>query len=129
LIDESVEIAAYFESTCPAKPIFLNGSEMLVRIFDSVYLDDAHPVARLLFWRTAEILNSVGTEFFQRTRSEALQLPWQEVSPEGPKRDGDWAHLEHCFDKPEELRAKCNGTSFMGDRFSYADIVVARRLF
>ena len=75
---------------------------MLVRIFDSAYLESVHPVARLLFGRTAEILNPVSTEFFRRTRSEALQLPWQELSPEGLNRDGDWAHLDHCFDKPEE---------------------------
>ncbi|KAG1841904.1 hypothetical protein DFJ58DRAFT_856067 [Suillus subalutaceus] len=116
LIDESLEIAAYLEKTYTAKPIFPYGSEMLIRVFDSAYLDNAHPIVRLIY-------------FFRRTRSERLQLPWEEFSPEGPKRDGDWAYLEQGFNKGETLRAKSGGEWVMGDTFSYADIIVASRLF
>jgi glutathione S-transferase len=128
LIDESLEIAAYLDKTYPAKPIFPHGSEMLIRVFHSAYLDEAHPIVRLVLVRTAEILNSASAEFFRRTRSERLQLSWEEFSPEGPKRDGDWAYLEQGFNKGEELYAKCGGRWVMGDTFSYADITVACRL-
>jgi glutathione S-transferase len=129
LIDESLEIAAYLEKTYPAKPIFPHGSEILIRVFDSAYLDDAHPIVRLIYVRVAEILNPVSAEFFRRTRSERLQLPWEEFSPEGPKRDGDWAYLEQGFNKGETLREKSGAEWVMGDTFSYADIIAASRLF
>jgi len=129
LIKESLEIAAYLDKTYPAKPIFPHGSKMLICVFDFAYLDGAHPIVRLILVRTAEILNPVSEEFFRRTRSKRLQLPWEEFSPEGPKRDGDWACLEQGFNKGEELRAKCGGRWVMGDTFSYADIIVACRLF
>ena len=105
LVDDSLEIAVYLEKAYPAKPIFPYGSEILIRVFDSTYLDDAHPAARLMYMRTAERLNLVSAEFFRRTRSERFQLPWEELSSEGPKRNGDWAYLEQCFNK-EEVRTK-----------------------
>jgi glutathione S-transferase len=129
LVDDSLEIAVYLEKAYPAKPIFPYGSKILIRVFDSAYLDGAHPAVRLMCVRTAETLNPVSAEFFRRTRSERFQLPWAELSPEGPKRNGDWAYLEQCFNKGEELRAKCSGRWVMGDTFSYADIIVACRLF
>ncbi|KAG2749295.1 hypothetical protein P692DRAFT_20778400 [Suillus brevipes Sb2] len=129
LIDESLEIAAYLEKTYPAKPIFPHGSEMLIRVFDSAYPNDAHPSVKLMYVRVAEILNPVSTEFFRRTRSERLELPWEEFSPEGPKRDGDWADLEQGFNRGETLREKSGGKWVMGETFSYADIIVASRLF
>ncbi|KAG1780635.1 hypothetical protein EV702DRAFT_1194109 [Suillus placidus] len=113
LVDESLEIASYLEKTYTAKPIFPHGSEMLICVFDSAYPDDAHPICGV----------------FRRTRSERLQLPWEEFSPEGPKRDGDRAYLEQGFNKGEMLREKSDGQWVMGDTFSYADIIVASRLF
>ncbi|KAG2138644.1 uncharacterized protein EDB93DRAFT_720964 [Suillus bovinus] len=129
LIDESLEIAAYLEKTYPTKPIFPHGSHMLIRVFDSAYLDDTQPIVKLIYVRVAEILNPVSAEFFRRTRSERLQLPWEEFSPEGPKRDKDWAYLEQGFNKGEALWVKSGREWVMGDTFSYADIIVASRLF
>ncbi|KAG1728491.1 uncharacterized protein EDB91DRAFT_1086060 [Suillus paluster] len=102
---------------------------MLSRVFDSAYLDEAHPIVRLIFVRAAEIMNPASAEFFRRTRSEMLQLPWEEFSPEGPKHHGDCAYLEQGFNKGEALRTKSGGEWVIGDTFSDADIIGASRLF
>jgi glutathione S-transferase len=62
LVNDSLEIAVYLEKAYPAMPIFPYGSEMLIRVFDSAYLNDAHPAVRLMYVRTAEILNLVSAE-------------------------------------------------------------------
>ncbi|KAG1742239.1 uncharacterized protein EDB91DRAFT_302737 [Suillus paluster] len=128
LISDSLEIASYLEKTYPEKPIFPNNSEPLIRAFDSTFMGLVRSVMKFLVARCAEVLSPASAEFFIRVRSADFppEMPRDELSPEGPKRDADWELLEKMFNTAAyEWYQKSDGKWIMGETFSYADIIVA----
>ncbi|KAG2066927.1 hypothetical protein BDR04DRAFT_1106005 [Suillus decipiens] len=122
LISDSLEIASYLEKTYPEKPIFPNNSEPLIRAFDSAHFSLIRPALKSLFTRTAEVLSPPNAKFFIKVRSIDVPLPWD------AKYDEDWNLLEKGYNTVYEWHQKTDGNWFMGDTFSYADIVVACEL-
>ncbi|KAG1725486.1 uncharacterized protein EDB91DRAFT_1239813 [Suillus paluster] len=114
LITDSFEIVSYLEKTYPDKPIFPNNSEPLISVFDSAYVDLIRPAARFIIVRYAEILSPASAKFVIQARTADFQVPWDEFSPEGPKRSNT----------VYEWYQKSDGKWIMGDTFSYADIIV-----
>ncbi|KAG0708472.1 hypothetical protein DFH29DRAFT_892766 [Suillus ampliporus] len=124
LITDSFEIASYLEKTYPEKPIFPNNSETQIRAFESVHLDLIPPGAKFILLRFAEILRPASAKFFLEARSADIPVPWDELSPEGPKRDADWEVLEKGYNTVYGWYQKSGGKWIMGDTFSYADIII-----
>ncbi|KAG1732458.1 uncharacterized protein EDB91DRAFT_675491 [Suillus paluster] len=127
LISDSLEIASYLEKTYPEKPIFPNNSEPLIRAFDSAYMGLIFPAMKFIAIRCAEVLSPASAKFFIRVRSADFppEIPWDELSPEGPKRDADWELLEKGYNTAYKWYQKSDGKWIMGETFSYADIIVA----
>ncbi|KAG2047780.1 hypothetical protein BDR06DRAFT_963587 [Suillus hirtellus] len=119
LITDSLEIASYLEKTYPEKPIFPNNSESLIREFDSAHIKLIIPAVKSIFVRSTEILSPTSAKFFIKVRSMDVPLPWD------ANYDEDWALLEKGHNTAYEWYQKTDGKWFMGDTFSYADIIVA----
>ncbi|OAX34432.1 hypothetical protein K503DRAFT_859219 [Rhizopogon vinicolor AM-OR11-026] len=124
VITDSLEIASYLERTYPEKPIFPNNSEALIRAFNSEYMSLINPAIGFLYGRTAEILSPDSAKFFIEVRSKDFNLPWDEFTSEGPKREAQWELLEKAYNTVYDWYQKSNGKWIMGDTFSYADIIV-----
>ncbi|KAI6120881.1 hypothetical protein EDD16DRAFT_805835 [Pisolithus croceorrhizus] len=129
LITDSWEIAEYLEKTYPEKPIFPNQSKGLIRAFDAVVMSLLRTAFKFPMLRSTEIMNERGAEYFIAAREEGFKEKFSEFSPEGPKRDEHWANLERMFDTSKEWYDEEEGKWLMGDVFSYADIIMAARLF
>jgi len=130
LITDSIEIASYLEMTYPEKPIFPgpNHSEGLIRAFDSAHNDLLRPGIKFILGRSAEILSTDSANFFMDTRCRNFNLPWDEFTSKGQKREAEWALLEKGYSTTYEWYQKSHGRWIMGDTFSYADIIVACEL-
>ncbi|KAG1898946.1 uncharacterized protein F5891DRAFT_1040706 [Suillus fuscotomentosus] len=122
LITDSLEIASYLEKTYPEKAIFPNNSESFIREFDSAHSRLIIPAIKSIFARSAEILSPASAKFFIGVRSIDVPLPWDATYGE------DWASLEKGYNTAYEWYQKTDGKWFMGNTFSYADIIVACRL-
>ncbi|KAG2050887.1 hypothetical protein BDR06DRAFT_959615 [Suillus hirtellus] len=122
LITDSLEIASYLEKTYPEKAIFPNNSESSIREFDSAHSRLIIPTIKSIFARSTEILSPASAKFFIGVRSIDVPLPWDATY------DEDWASLEKGYNTAYEWYQKTDGKWFMGDTFSYADIIVACRL-
>ncbi|KAG1822105.1 hypothetical protein EV424DRAFT_1472288 [Suillus variegatus] len=121
LITDSLKITSYLEKTYPEKPIFPNNSESAIREFNSAHLDQIiTPSIKSIWVRSTEIMSPASVKFFTKARSIDIALPWDE------SYDEDWALLEKGYKNTVyEWYQKTDGKWFMGDTFSYADIVVA----
>ncbi|KAI6012639.1 hypothetical protein F5J12DRAFT_543642 [Pisolithus orientalis] len=129
LVTDSLEIAEYLEKTYPQKPIFPNKSRGLIRAFDTAVISLLRPGVKLPIVRTSEILDERSAEYYITTREATFKEKFTEFSPEGPKRDENWAILERMFNASQEWYDKEVGKWLMGDVFSYADIIIAAVLF
>ncbi|KAG1727815.1 hypothetical protein EDB19DRAFT_174502 [Suillus lakei] len=125
LITDSLEIVSYLDKTYPGKSVFPNHSEPLIHAFDSAYMDLFLPSMKSILVRCAEIMSPASAKYFMGARSADFQVPWDEFSDEGPKREADWQLLEKGYNTAYEWYQKSNGKWVMGDTFSYADIIVA----
>ncbi|KAG2101613.1 uncharacterized protein F5147DRAFT_581536 [Suillus discolor] len=121
LITDSLEIVSYLEKTYPEKPVFPNNSESLIREFNSTHLDQIiTPSIKSIWVRSTEIMSPRSVKFFTKARSIDIALPWDK------SYDEDWALLEKGYKNTVyDWYQKTDGKWFMGDTFSYADIVVA----
>ncbi|KAG2030527.1 hypothetical protein BDR03DRAFT_1095965 [Suillus americanus] len=70
-----------------------------------------------------EVLSPASSKYFMGACSADFQAPWDEFSPEGPKRDADWELLERGYNTAYEWYQKSNGKWVIGDTFTYADII------
>ncbi|KAG2101603.1 uncharacterized protein F5147DRAFT_312099 [Suillus discolor] len=119
LISDSLEIASYLEKTYPEKAIFPNNSESLIREFNSTHIRLILPAFKSIFVRSVEVLSPASAKFFIKVRSIDIPLPWDATY------DEDWALLEKGFNTAYKWYQKTDGKWYMGDTFSYADIIVA----
>ncbi|KAG1822106.1 hypothetical protein EV424DRAFT_1611335 [Suillus variegatus] len=119
LISDSLEIASYLEKTYPEKAIFPNNSESAIREFDSAHFRFIIPGVKPIFVRSTEIMSPASAKFFIGVRSIDVPLPWHATYGE------DWTLLEKGYNSAYEWYQKTDGKWFMGDTFSYADIIVA----
>ncbi|KAG2147741.1 uncharacterized protein EDB93DRAFT_1240599 [Suillus bovinus] len=122
LITDSLEIASYLEKTYPEKPIFPNNSESLIREFDPAHFRLIQPALKSIFVRTIEVFSPASAKSLIESRTMDIPLPWDE------NYDEDWALLEKGYNTACEWYQKTHGKWFMGDAFSYADIIVASYL-
>ncbi|KAI6047783.1 hypothetical protein EDC04DRAFT_2863964 [Pisolithus marmoratus] len=129
LITDSWEIAEYLEKTYPEKPIFNNKSKGLIRVFDTAFANLGRAALTFPLLRSSQILNKRSAEYFIAAREAQFKEKISEFSPEGPKRDEHWATIERAMETCKEWYDKEAGKWLMGDVFSYADILVASRLF
>ncbi|OJA16055.1 hypothetical protein AZE42_05482, partial [Rhizopogon vesiculosus] len=105
--------------------IFPNNSEALIRAFDSALTSLTNPAEKFILGRSAEILSPNSAKFFIEVRSKVLDLPWDEFTSEGPKREAQWELLEKAYNTVYDWYQRSNGKWIMGATFSYADIIVA----
>ncbi|KIK30027.1 hypothetical protein PISMIDRAFT_671047 [Pisolithus microcarpus 441] len=129
LITDSWEIAEYLEKTYPEKPIFPNKSKGLIRAFDAILMNLLRAAIKFPLVRSTEIMNERSAEYFIATREVGFKEKFSEFSPEGPKREEHWALLEQMFNTSKEWYDEEGGKWLMGDVLSYADIIIASRLF
>ncbi|KAI6098902.1 hypothetical protein EDD16DRAFT_1661298 [Pisolithus croceorrhizus] len=129
LITDSWEIAEYLEKTYPEKPIFPNKSKGLILAFDTAVYDLGRAAVAFLLLRVSQILRERSAEYFITTREALLRKKISEFSPEGPERDEHWAIIKGAIDTLKQWYDKEEGKWLMGDVFSYADIIIASRLF
>lgn len=129
LITDSWNIAEYLEKTYPEKPIFPNKSQGLMLVFNTTVYGLGRPAFKFPFLRVSRILNERSMEYFITTREELHKEKFSEFSPEGPKRDEHWAIIKRAMETCKEWYDKEEGKWLMGDVFSYADIIIASRLF
>ncbi|KAG2116443.1 uncharacterized protein F5147DRAFT_672848 [Suillus discolor] len=87
------------------------------------YLEKTYP-EKAIFPNNSESLirDPTSAKFFIGVRSIDVPLPWDATYGE------DWALLEKGYNTAYEWYQKTDGKWFMGDTFSYADIIVACRL-
>ncbi|KAI6099268.1 hypothetical protein EDD16DRAFT_1659791 [Pisolithus croceorrhizus] len=129
LITDSWEIAEYLEKTYPEKPIFPNKSKGLILAFDTAVFGLGRAAVAFPFLRASRILRERSAEYFITTREALLGKKISEFSPEGPERDEHWAIIKGAIDILKQWYDKEEGKWLMGDVFSYADIIIASRLF
>ncbi|KAG1877064.1 hypothetical protein C8R48DRAFT_808614, partial [Suillus tomentosus] len=99
---------------------------MLIRVFDSAYINDVHPTIKLIQVRVAEILPGKRGVFPSNTLGEVSTSVGGFFTRRPKTR---WRYLEQSLNKGDALREKSGGEWVMGDTFSYANIIVASRLF
>ncbi|KAI6163676.1 hypothetical protein EDD17DRAFT_429312 [Pisolithus thermaeus] len=129
LITDSWEIAEYLEKTYPEKPIFSNRSKGLILVFNTAFFDLGRAAVTFPYLRVSQILNERSREYFITTREASWGRKISEFSPEGSRRDEHWAVMKSAMGTLKEWYDKEGGKWLMGDVFSYADIIVASRLF
>ncbi|KAI6154080.1 hypothetical protein BKA82DRAFT_998445 [Pisolithus tinctorius] len=129
LVTDSWKIAEYLEETYPDKPIFSNKSKGLILAFDTAASNLWKAAITFPLLRSSEILNERNAKFFITAREAGLKEKFSEFSPEGPKRDEHWAIFERAMETCKEWYDSLEGKWLMGDVFSYADILIATRLF
>ncbi|KAI6149240.1 hypothetical protein BKA82DRAFT_1007545 [Pisolithus tinctorius] len=129
LITDSWDIAEYLEKTYPEKPIFSNKSKGLIRAFDTTVANLEKAAVTFRFLRVSQILNEHSVEYFITTKEALAKEKISEFSPEGPRRDEHWAIIERAMETCKEWYDSEEGKWLMGDVFSYADILLASRLF
>ncbi|KAH7907798.1 hypothetical protein BJ138DRAFT_1013958 [Hygrophoropsis aurantiaca] len=130
IITDSFAIAEYLEKTYPAKPIFPNNSNALIRVFDPAFGAANQAAIKLIMRRTTDILNPRSKDYFIRARTKMFRLArWEDLAPDGERRDTDWANLKKGLETVNGWYEKSDGQWIMGNTFSYADIIVACRIF
>ena len=129
LVTDSFDIAVYLDNTYPEKPVFPKDTNGFICAVESAHINQIPPVYEFLVVRSVEILRDRSAEFYATTREKYFNKKFAEFSPEGPERDQHWAALEKIYTTAKVWYDKTDGKWFMGDTFSYADIVIASFLF
>ncbi|KAL4067237.1 hypothetical protein V8B97DRAFT_1976680 [Scleroderma yunnanense] len=129
VVTDSWDIAVYLESTYPEKPIFPKDTNGLIRALDTTYADQTQPAVAFIYLRVTEILRERSVGYFIPAREKLLNRKLGEFSPEGPVRDQHWSVLEKLFTTTKMWHDTTDGKWLVGGTFSYADILVACRLY
>ncbi|KAL4077577.1 hypothetical protein J3A83DRAFT_4388889 [Scleroderma citrinum] len=130
VVTDSWDIAVYLENTYPEKPIFPKDTKGLIRAFNTAEVDQIVPIRKFLFLRAREIFTGRSAEYFTTTREKYFNQKFEEFSPEGsPERDQHWSSLEKAFTTTKMWCNQSDGKWFMGNIFSYVDILAAARVF
>lgn len=130
IVTDSWVIAEYLDKTYPEKPIFPPGSKGPISALDSALLALGGDSLRFALLRTTEFLDEHTLEYYVPSREAAFREKLEQWSPEGPKRDAHWAIVEKTYyGTAKTWYDKVEGKWFMGNTFSYADIVLAVRSY
>lgn len=130
VVSDSWDIAQYLDETYPEKPIFPNGSKGLIKAFEPRMAALLGASVKFILLRTRSALNDCSLEYWSGKKEEDIGGKVDEWSPEGPTRDSHWAIIETSFlGSARTWYDQVEGKWLMGDTFSYADIILAARLF
>ena len=128
-VSDSIQIARYLDKTYPGTPLVIPPeTDALITVFDYVWMPlIVVKLQPLMLPHACAQLNPVSEEFFRTDREKKYGVKFSEWSPAGPIRDGHWAEVKAALEKLNEFftadgREK---TFVMGDRVTYADIIIS----
>ncbi|EGN99550.1 hypothetical protein SERLA73DRAFT_106153 [Serpula lacrymans var. lacrymans S7.3] len=125
VVSDSFAIAEYLEKTYPSKPtLFPHDSVALISVFDSALMKSLVPMLQIIAVIVSAKLNPISAEHFKKDTAKRLGAKWEDISPEGPRREQDWKNVKEVLGIIDGWYSKSDGKHIMRDTFSYADIIV-----
>jgi glutathione S-transferase len=131
VVSDSWTIALYLEENYPApeyKSLFPENSHVMLFAFNQAFGKIfPHELVDLVKPITAKSLNPSSIAYYEPKNATEYGCPLEEVSPPGPKRDALWTVVRRGLDAlaVEFDRNGEDALFFMGDRLSYADVILA----
>jgi len=125
IVSDSFAIAEYLEKTYPSKPtVFPHGSKALINVFDSAFTKAIIPTLKLIAVLASTKTDPTNVEHYKKYTESRFGAKWEDISPEGPRREQDWKNVKEALGVIDGWYSKSGGKWMMGDTFSYADIIV-----
>ena len=129
IVTDSWDIALYLDNTYPEKPVFPEDTKGLIHAFNTAHFGQLLPAIKFPLMRLGGVLRERSLKYYLTTRERYFNQQIEEWSPEGPEREQHWAVLEKAFETWMTWHGKTEGKWFMGNTFSYADVLVVSSLF
>jgi glutathione S-transferase len=126
VIADSSAIAEYLDTKYPDRPVFPKQGKAFQYAFEECFKSLVAPHVFMLFPSVCTILDDRGSTYFRQTREQRFGKKLEEISPEGPVREGHWKALENGYDKLAEVIGKNGpGVDYVagGSEPTYADMV------
>uniref|UniRef100_A0A8H7XQ77 GST N-terminal domain-containing protein n=1 Tax=Psilocybe cubensis TaxID=181762 RepID=A0A8H7XQ77_PSICU len=126
---DSILIAEYLDKTYPDTPkIFPHNTVGLQHAFNEALETALDPLWEFILPDTCPILNPRSNVYFRRTREHAFGMTLEELRPSGERAVTRWEELKKNLEKVDAWYSKVDGTFILGNKISFADIVVASHL-
>ena len=127
-ISDSFAIAEYLDRTYPETPTLLpSGTNALQAAFISTFEKNVK-LWPIMLPATHTNLRKPGQEYYRKTVETLIGKKLEDLSPPGPVREECWKQVKQWFDVVDGWFQKEEGPYFMGNKISFADIVVASYL-
>jgi glutathione S-transferase len=132
VVADSLAIAEYLDAKFPERPVLPKAGKALEYAFEE-YLNSTMMKLLLpvMLGDTCEIQDEAGKPYFEQTRTEWFGVRPQDMSPEGPVREGHWKALEGGLGSVAAILEK-NGQDVKwvagGNNPTRADFVIASLL-
>lgn len=125
-LSNSFPIAEYLEATYPDTPSLFPGNTVgLQNAFQESLLDTAlEPVWRFILPAVGFRLTPRGNEYVRRTREAYFQQTLEDTIPKGDEAITQWKSFKEGLGKVDVWYSKTEGPFLLGDRLSWADLVV-----
>lgn len=127
VVTDSKKIAEYLDETYPnTPPLFPPGLKAAIALQNSVFVRALSPIFPPLIQAAYPAVNEVSQSFFRRTREAIFGKKFEEISPPST-HDTAWATFKINLEDLSKAYAE-NGPGskfFVGNTFTYADVVVA----
>ncbi|EGN96903.1 hypothetical protein SERLA73DRAFT_185150 [Serpula lacrymans var. lacrymans S7.3] len=124
VVSDSFAIAEYLEETYPStSTVFPRGSKALISVFDSTFMQGMGPMFPLIATTVYTKILPTSREYFRENAEIRFGTKFEDISPEGPKREQHWKNAKDFLGVVDGWYSKSGGKWIMGDTFSYADII------
>ncbi|KAH7890789.1 hypothetical protein F5I97DRAFT_1798953 [Phlebopus sp. FC_14] len=127
VISDSFLIAEYLDETYPGgNVLFPPGTKPLMQALEHGVVGAIESLFLFQLALTCPQLNPPSEKYFRSTREAAYGMKIEEFSPEGAKREADWAKAKEGLTAVDRWLSKNGGGKYvMGDSVSYADGILA----
>lgn len=128
VITDSKDIARYLDEIYPDTPLlFPPGTNAAIELQNTLFMDAFKTIFPLMIQESHANLNPASEPYFRSTREDAFGRKMEELCPLGPLREEAWSKFKAAL-QPLSDAYSANGPGkllYLGDTFTYADVVVA----